>query len=176
MYNYRAPYRTKTYIAGDWTGDSNAIEHLYKWNDSKYWSLHFTDAHDLTQAKDSSLNCSIKASLKTRLDVSKTFVLVVGENTKYLRSGSCTYCGSYNSYLGRCARGHSVDFRSYINYECDKAVDADIKIVVLYNSTKVDKSKCPEALKDFGTHVAMRYKENGVEYWDYQAVKNAIMN
>ena len=57
-----------------------------------------------------------------------------------------------------------------------KAVDADIKIVVLYNSTKVDKSKCPEALKDFGTHVAMRYKENGVEYWDYQAVKNAIMN
>ena len=121
-------------------------------------------------------NCSIKASLKTRLDVSKTFVLVVGENTKYLRSGSCTYCGSYNSYLGRCARGHSVDFRSYINYECDKAVDADIKIVVLYNSTKVDKFKCPETLKDFGTHVAMRYKENGVEYWDYQAVKNAIMN
>ena len=74
-YNFRATYRTKTYIAGDWTGDSDAIEQLYKWNDSKYWSLHFIDAHDLTQAKDSSLNCSIKASLKTRLDASKTFVL-----------------------------------------------------------------------------------------------------
>lgn len=175
-YNFRATYRTKTYIAGDWTGDSDAIEQLYKWNDSKYWSLNFTDAHDLTQAKDTSLNCSIKASLKTRLDASKTFVLIVGENTRNLRSGSCAYCSSYNSYQGRCARGYSVDYRSYINYECDKAVDADIKIVVLYNSTKVDKSKCPDAVKDKGTHVAMCYKEDGVEYWDYQAVKNAIMN
>ena len=175
-YNFRATYRTKTYIAADWTGDSNAINQLHKWNDSKYWSLHFTDAHDLTQAKDTSLNCSIKASLKKRLDVSKTFVLIVGENTKNLRGGSCAYCGSYNSYQCRCVRGYSVDFRSYINYECDKAVDADIKIVVLYNSTKVDKSKCPDALKDKGIHVAMRYKEDGVEYWDYQAVKNAIMN
>lgn len=24
-------YRTKTYIAGDWTGDKMAIEQLYKW-------------------------------------------------------------------------------------------------------------------------------------------------
>ena len=174
-YYFRAPYRTKTYIAGDWTGDSNAIEQLYKWNDSEYWSLHFTDAHDLTQAKDTSLNCSIKASLKKRLDASKTFVLIVGENTKNLRSGSCVYCDSYNSYQVRCARGYSVDFRSYINYECEKAVEADIKIVVLYNSTKVDKSKCPEAVKEKGTHVAMRYVKNNTEYWDYQAVKKAIM-
>lgn len=25
-------YRTKTYIAGEWDGDSDAIEQLYKWN------------------------------------------------------------------------------------------------------------------------------------------------
>ena len=62
-------YRTKTYIAGDWAGDKDAIDKLYQWNDSNYWSLSFTNAHDLTQVKDSSLNCTIKHSLKTRLDV-----------------------------------------------------------------------------------------------------------
>lgn len=69
-------YRTKTYIAADWDGDKNAVEQLYKWKKSNYWSLDFHDAHDLTQARDSSLNCSIKSSLATRLDVSKTFVLI----------------------------------------------------------------------------------------------------
>lgn len=27
-------YRTRTYVAGDWTGDKNAIDQLFKWNDS----------------------------------------------------------------------------------------------------------------------------------------------
>ena len=71
--------RTKTYIAGDWTGDKDAVEQLHKWNDSKYWGLSFKDAHEITQSSDSSQNCSIKASLRTRLDISKTFVLIVGK-------------------------------------------------------------------------------------------------
>ena len=58
----------------------------------------------ITKTPDLSLDefvfCSIKASLKTRLDASKTLVLIVGENTKNLKSGSCAYCGSYNSYQG----------------------------------------------------------------------------
>ena len=44
-------YRTKTYIAADWDGDKNAVEQLYKWKKSNYWSLDFHDAHDLTQAR-----------------------------------------------------------------------------------------------------------------------------
>lgn len=35
-------YRTKTYIAGEWDGDRDAIQQLYSWNDSNYWSLSFT--------------------------------------------------------------------------------------------------------------------------------------
>ncbi|MDR1583362.1 MAG: molecular chaperone Tir [Prevotellaceae bacterium] len=167
-------YRTKTYIAADWDGDSNAVEQLYKWKNSNYWSLDFHDAHDLTQARDSSLNCSIKRSLAIRLDASKTFVLIVGNSTKTLRSGSCQYCDSKNSWTGACARGYSVDNRSYIEYECDKAVQDGLNIVVLYNATSVDKSKCPSAVKYQGTHTAMCYYENGSYYWDYQAVKSAL--
>ena len=47
-----ATYRTKTYIAGDWDHDKDAVDKLYQWNGSNYWSLSFTDAHDLTQAND----------------------------------------------------------------------------------------------------------------------------
>ena len=79
-------YRTRTYIAADWSGDYDAVEQLHKWNSSKYWSLSFTDAHDLMQARDNSLNCSIKASLSKRMDASRTFILIVGNNTKSVRS------------------------------------------------------------------------------------------
>ena len=168
-------YRTRTYIAADWDHDKDAVEQLRKWNDSKYWSLSFTDAHDLTSARDSSLNCSIKSSLKTRLDASKTFVLIVGEHTNTVTAGSCYWCNSYNSHTYTCARGYYVDYRSYIKYECDKAVEACIKIIVLYNSTSIDKSKCPEAVRYKGTHVAMVYTGNdGKEYWNYTAVKSAF--
>jgi len=47
-----------------WTNDKDAVNQLHTWNNSKHWSLSFTDAHDLTEAHDSSLNCSIKASLR----------------------------------------------------------------------------------------------------------------
>jgi len=169
-------YRTKTYIAGDWDGDSDAVEQLYKWKNSNYWSLDFQDAHDLTQARDSSLNCSIKDSLATRLDASKTFVLIVGNNSKTVRSGSCQYCASKNSWTGACARGHSVDNRSYIEYECDKAVRDGLNIVVLYNASSVDKTQCPGAVKNIGTHERMK-KWNSTTWtseWDYQAVKSAL--
>lgn len=167
-------YRTKTYIAGEWDGDRDAIEQLHTWNKNNYWSLSFTDAHTLTQARDSSLNCSIKASLAIRFKASKTFVLIVGSNTKNARSGSCRYCNSYNSLGGNCIRGHTVDHRSYITYECEKAVKDGLKIVVLYNAASVDKAKCPDAVKYAGTHVAMCYRVERQYYWDYQAVKAAL--
>lgn len=170
-----ATYRTKTYIAGDWDHDKDAVDKLYQWNGSNYWSLSFTDAHDLTQSNDSSLNCSIKSSLKTRLDASKRFVLIVGNSTNTVTAGSCTYCESYNSHTYSCARGHSVDYRGFIKYECDKAVEAGIKIIVLYKAACVNKSKCPEAVKNIGVHAPMCYRgDDGVLHWDYNSVKKAF--
>ncbi len=168
-------YRTKTYIAADWDQDEDAVNQLHKWNNSNHWSLNFHDAHEITKAKDSSLYCSIKSSLKTRMDVSKTFVLIVGDTTNTITKGSCSYCGSYNSWTQSCVRGRSVDLRSFVKFECAKAIEAGIKIVVLYKSTVVSKSKCPDAVKNVGTHVAMWYKgSDGQVYWDYNAVKKAL--
>lgn len=169
-------YRTKTYLAAEWDGDSDAIEQLHRWNDSNYWSLSFTDAHSITQARDGSLNCSIKSSLASRLAVSKTFVLIVGSNTKTVRSGSCQYCDSYSSYSNRCNKGNYVDYKSYIEYECNKAINDGLKIVVLYNAASVNKDKCPDIIKNVGTHKAMCYIKDGNYYWDYNTVKDAILN
>jgi hypothetical protein len=160
-------YKTKTYIAADWTGDRAAVEQLYKWKESKYLTLDFHDAHEDKQSSDSSLNCSIKASLKDRLDISKTFVLIVGEKTKTVRSGECNYCYKNNE----CGNTNN---KSFIEYECDKAVRDKINIILLYNDATVDKSKCPDAVKYIGTHTPMKHIVNGVREWDYQAVKTAL--
>lgn len=170
-------YRTKTYIAADWSGDIKAIEKLYEWNENYKLSLSFTDAHEVTQARDESLNCSIKKSLSTRLDVSKTFILIVGADTKKLRNGSCQYCtDSYNGLLKKCNRDYSIDYQSYIEYECAKAIKDGLKIVVLYNSTLVNKSNCPDLINSTGKHVPMKIVKEGTPYWNYKAVKDAIIS
>lgn len=177
-------YRTQTYLAGGWTEDKDAIQQMQTWNNSSHWSLHYMDVHNLTQSRDESLSCSIKQSLKARMDVSKTFVLIVGEKTNSLTAGACRYCPYYNSgcvWQGPfCSKGRTVDNRSFIEYECAKAVEAGIKIVVLYKDRTVDKSKCPILLRDKGIHVAMKkYVPSpcgmgGYVDWDYQSVKNAL--
>lgn len=169
-------YRTKTYIAGDWSGDKDLIEKLYEWNNSKHWWLHFVDAHEVTQARDTSLYCSIKKSLSERLNVSKTFVLIVGDQTNSLTKGGCQYCGSYNSWTKNCVRGYYVDYRSYIEYECEKADRDNLRIVVIYNDSLIQRSKCPAVLRYKGTHINGYYKGNdGKYYWNYNDIRKAIM-
>lgn len=172
-------YRTKTYIAGDWDGDRAAIQKLYDWNENKAVPIHFTNAHDLTQARDSSLNCSIKQSLKIRLDASKRFILIVGDKTASLRSGGCHLCSSYNSYRWFCARRRSLDYRSYIDYECEEAVkaynDDGIDIIVLYHSLIVDRNKCPESIRYYGKHLPMIYRgANGRFYWNRPQIERIL--
>lgn len=166
-------YRTRTYIAADWTGDKEIVGKLREWNDSGWYALNFSDAHDLTQSRDTSLPCTIKKSLSERLNGSKTFVLIVGANTKSLTKGACRYCSSYN--WGTCSRYYNVDNRSFIEYECEKAIKDNLKIVVIYNYANVDKSKCPDCIKYYGTHIpAYYYANDGKCYWNIARIKEAI--
>lgn len=167
-------YSTRTYIAGDWTGDKDAIDKLHYWNNSNYWGLNFTDAHNLHQSNDGSLNCSIKKSLCLRMDASKTFVLVVGAKTKSLTAGSCQHCSSYTGLWGTCNAGHNTSLKSYIEYECDKAVRDKLKIIVLYNGASINRSLCPESVRYMGVHAKMKKWENGNLNWDYRSVKDAF--
>lgn len=174
--------RTFTYLAGDWTGDKDAIEQILKWNEGNKWNLHFKDVHKITQSYDESNNCSIKASLAKRMRISKTFVLIVGSDTNRLRSGACYLCDNYSNNMFTfgpiCRLGNTVDNRSYIEYEVSLAKAAyersEMNIVVLYKSVNVNKSLCPEPLRYIGQHVPMLKWQGQDRIWDYNSVKNAI--
>ena len=164
-----------TYIAADFDHDKSAVDVLYWMRLHGY--LQFTDAHDLQQSSDSSLACSIKKSLKYRMDNSYKFVLIVGSHTDSVTKGGCQLCPSYRSNNYSCARGNPVDYRSFIKYECDKAVEAGIKIIVLYNSGTVNRDLCPEAVRLQGIHRQMWYRgSDGQNYWDYDGIAHAIGN
>ncbi len=154
-------------------GDKEIVDKLREWNDSGWYALNFSYAHDLTQSRDTSLPCTIKKSLSERLNGSKTFVLIVGANTKNLTKGACRYCSSYN--WGTCSRYYSVDNRSYIEHECEKVIRDNLKIVVIYNYANVDKSKCPDCIKYYGVHIpAYYYASDGKCYWNIARIKEAI--
>lgn len=166
--------RRYTYIAGDWTGDQDLISQLDTWNRSNYWALNYSDVHKLHQCRDTSLPCTIKRSLATRLNESKTFVLIVGKNTDELRKGSCQYCQRYNSIWG-CPSNTGIDFRSFVEYECEKAVKDDMNIVVIYNYADVHREKCPECIRSVGTHIAAYYwVSEWKREWNYSKIKYAI--
>lgn len=174
-------YRTRTYLAGDWDGDSDLIQTIMKWNDNGYLALDFGDAHELKQARDNSLNCSIKKSLSDRLSASKKFVLIVGTHTKTVTKGSCQHCPSYVSYVSNCRRNSkNFDKRSFVEYECDIAERDyrlhNMKILVIYNSATINKNLCPDILKNIGSHITGICRNSmGDRVFDYQKIKKAIM-
>lgn len=179
-------YRTCTYIAGDWTGDKDLIDKLHEWNESEKLGLSFVDVHDLTQSRDTSYPCSIKQSLRKRLNVTKTFVLIVGSGTNSLTKGACRYCSNYVNlgYIAPyCRNGGQIDNRSFIEYECEMALKdfkAGLikKIVVIYNGCLTTMpSRCPSVLRNFEgvTYLGSdRIGTDGKRYWNYTAIKNAI--
>jgi hypothetical protein len=170
------PNLLTVYTAGDFDHDADVVNQLYQWNKSNTSGLHFNNAHEIQQSSDDSLCCSIKESLNYRLKLSDVFVLIVGSETDTVTQGSCQYCESYD-YRGYCHRDHSPNYESYIHFECRKAKEYGLKIVVIYKSTKVEKSKCPEEIRYLGWHIpAYLYVFNQEIAWNFDAIRNCIMN
>ena len=165
--------RNYTYTAADFDHDKDAIDHLKLMKENGL--ISYLDAHELQQSYDSSKPCSIKKSLKNRMDVSYKFVLIVGEHTNAVTKGGCQLCESYNSRTESCARGYSVDYRSFVRFECEKAAEEGLQIVVLYKSTKIDRDLCPTPVRYTGVHQKMIYRGyDGHYYWDDDAIKQAL--
>lgn len=169
-------YRTRVYLAADWDNDKEVIDKLRYWNDSDYWKLNFSDAHDLTKSSDDSLNCSIKSSLSLRMNASKIFILIVGDKTDELRSRNCYLCKYFSIPSRICLKGHSISNKSFIDFECEKAIRDGMKIIVIYNYSSIQKSKCPEILRNKGEHIVAYYWIDNKCYWNYSEIKKAIMD
>ena len=77
-------YRNKTFVSFDGNNDIHYYWLMRAWKQSDRTAFDFIDAHDINTARDSSLESTIKRSLRERLLNAKVFVSLIGENTRYL--------------------------------------------------------------------------------------------
>ena len=77
-------YTNKTYVAFDADNDIRYYRLMQAWKHNDNTSFNFYDAHDLNNLMSYSSEETIKAKLRERLQNTKVFVLLIGDNTKFL--------------------------------------------------------------------------------------------
>ena len=77
-------YTNKIYVAFDADNDIRYYRLMQAWKKRDKTSFNFYDAHDLNNLMSYSSEETIKAKLAERLRSTKVFVLLIGNNTKYL--------------------------------------------------------------------------------------------
>jgi len=95
MIQQTTTYRTKNYIAFDGDEDIMSYRTIQGWDRDANCTFHLNDAHDINYCHDDSLPESICKQLKERLDCSKNFVLIIGNNINKNRKGIVQYEMNY---------------------------------------------------------------------------------
>src|SRR5262249_19007772 len=114
-----------TYVAFDGDKDMWAYGFMKGWSRNHRIDFELLDAHDLdnitSRARD---EYYVKGKLRERMNQSRTFVLLVGEATKYLHK--------------------------YVGWEIDLAIEMGLPIIVvnLNNKTSMDVDFCPAKVRD----------------------------
>lgn len=114
--------RTRTYVAFDADSDIRYYRLMQAWKANDGFEFDFNNAHDLTTIRPDSGEAAIKASLRERMKNSNCLVVLVGENTKYLRK--------------------------YVPWEVEIAMKADLPLIVVNINGKkqMDNNLCPTLL------------------------------
>jgi hypothetical protein len=133
-------YRNKLYVAFDGDHDMAYYRTLQMWKSNTNIDFDFYDAHDLNAARDSSLSESIKAQLRVRMQNSKVMLLLLGENTRFLRL--------------------------FVPYEIKLARRLDVPIIVAnLNGKRVyDESRCPSTVKDLVCTVHISFEQKIIKH------------
>lgn len=120
-------YRNKTYIAFDGDNDMRYYQIMRAWKENNHVDFNFYNAHDLSSARDSSQEESIKRQLRERMQNSKQFILLVGEKTRYLTK--------------------------FVKWEVEYARKLDLPIIVsnLNGARMYDSARCPSWVVDTDT-------------------------
>jgi len=105
----------------------NDILHYYlmkAWDKNDKFDFTFVNAHDITQARDTSTEASIKASLRKRLNASDILVVLIGEKTKNLYK--------------------------FVRWEIEVAIEKEMPIIAVNINKKRsrDDNRCPAILSN----------------------------
>lgn len=141
-------YSNKTYVAFDADNDIRYYRLMQAWKENDNTSFNFYDAHDLNNLMATSSEETIKEKLAERLKNTKIFILLVGENTKYLYK--------------------------FVRWEIEQAIKREIPIVVvnLNGKRSRDSEYCPSIVKDeLAVHVSFKQKiiEYAINNWGTSA-------
>lgn len=136
--------RTRTYVAFDADSDIHYYRLMQAWKANDGIEFDFNNAHELTTIRETSGEEVIKASLRERMKNSKILVVLVGDNTKYLRK--------------------------YVPWEIEIAMKADLPIIVVnLNGKKTsDSSLCPKLIQDeLAIHIPFGIKimQYALDHW-----------
>ena len=117
-------YRNKVYISFDGDNDIHYYRLMQAWKQNDNTDFNFYNAHDLNTARDSSQEESIKRQLRIRFQNTKTFVILIGESTRYLYK--------------------------FVRWEMEQALALDLPIIgVNLNGLRYqDSEKCPPIIRD----------------------------
>jgi hypothetical protein len=116
-------YRNKTYIAFDGDNDMRYYRLMTAWSEHEGFDFEIHNAHDLNTARDTSQEESIKRRLRERFANSKLFLVLIGENTRYLTK--------------------------FVKWEIETAIRLDLPIVgININGSRQRDERCPPALRD----------------------------
>ena len=132
-------YSNKTYVAFDGDKDIHYYYLMKAWKNNENLSFNFYDAHDINTARDTSTEETIKQRLRERMANAKSFVLLVGESTRYLYK--------------------------FVRWEIEQAIKRDLPIIVvnLNGLRKMDSDRCPPILSEqLAIHIP--FKQAIVEY------------
>jgi hypothetical protein len=138
------PYRTKIYVAFDGDTDIHYYYLMKAWTKNEKFDFEINDAHDINYSRDTSLAQSIKNQLRVRLQNSRVFILLVGENTKYLRK--------------------------FVPWEIEYALKNAMPIIVVNLNGRRDRDndRCPLLLRDaLAVHVSFNHRiiQYAIDNW-----------
>lgn len=146
-------YSNKTYVAFDGDNDISYYRLMTAWKQNENIKFNFYNAHDLNNARDSSLESSIKRQLTERIKNTKVFVLLIGESTQYLYK--------------------------FVRWEIEKAIELKLPIICvnLNGIRNKDDERCPPILRAaLAVHISFNAKilQYALEYWPnfHQKVQN----
>lgn len=146
-------YRNKTYVCFDGDKDIHYYYLMKAWKASDNNTFNFFDAHDLSNARDSSLELSIKRQLSERLRAAKLMVVLIGESTRYLTK--------------------------FVRWEMEQALRVDLPLIAvnLNGFNNVDSTRCPPVIRnELCLHIPLKQKalEWSIDNWI--AIHNQLKN
>ncbi len=138
------PYRNKTFVSFDGDSDMHYYRLMQAWKQHDGIDFNFYNAHDLNVARDTSQEASIKAQLAERMRNTKVFVLLIGENTRYLYK--------------------------FVRWEIEQAIQRDLPIIAvnLNGQRSMDKERCPSLLREaLAIHISfnVRIVQHSLDNW-----------